>query len=151
MKKITRTTNGIVLNAPNTATAKMASFGWLTRTTLAHWLNGSLGINNILFATALYLAYLNGSNVVVYGSVVVTIDKAVKNAVCTTITATATATAINGITDTAHIRVCYDFNNGNTARKKNGYIPMKKTENGYNINYIDNEYVEFTGIAIDIK
>ena len=148
--KIATTKKAITVKAGKTATAKMGK-GFLARTTLAAWLGGSLGICSLLFATALELAAVTGLNVVRYGVVKVVIDSVKGNDYCKTIKATATATDCKGVIQTASVCVCYDHNGGNTARKKAGYIPAVKTENGYRIHEIDGLPINWDGCAIDIQ
>lgn len=150
MKKITRTNNGVIVRAPETALAKMMSNGFLARTSLAKWLLGSLGINSALFATALLMSVSYGVNVVTYGVVTVTVDSVIKNGVCVVIKATATANGYYG-TETASVKVIYDYNGGKTASKYPNYKPLTKTENGFDIGLLDNEPINFDGIAIDIQ
>ena len=148
--KITKNENAISVKAQTTAAAKMKK-GFLARTSLAAWLNGSLGIRSLLFATALDMAIDTGVNTVTYGVVSITVDTVNGNGYCKTVKATATALDCYGVAQTAQITVCYDYNGGNTAKKKNGYIPAVKTENNYRIKVIDGVAIDFDGVAIDIK
>ena len=148
--KITKNENAISVKAQTTAAAKMKK-GFLARTSLAAWLNGSLGICSLLFATALDMAIDTGVNTVTYGVVSITVDTVNGNGYCKTVKATATALDCYGFEQTAQITVCYDYNGGNTAKKKNGYIPAIKTEYGYRIKQIDGVAIDFDGVAINIK
>ena len=148
--KITNNGNTISVKAQSTAAAKMSK-GFLARTTLAAWLNGSLGICSLLFATALDMAINSSVKIVTYGVITISVDAVNGNGYCKTVKATATALDCYGVAQTAQITVCYDYNGGNTARKKSGYIPAIKTEYGYRIKQIDGVAIDFDGVAINIK
>ena len=148
MKKITVTSNGVILNAPATASAKMAH-GFLARTTLTAWLFGSLGCINILFATALCIALANGSRRVVYGSIDFDITSVSKNAYGSYMSVTATAMNCYGSIETANIKVTLDYNKGLTARKCMVYKPCIKTERACDIHCIDGFNIDFDAVGFD--
>ena len=148
--KITKTENAVILTAGATALAKMEK-GFLARTTLAEWLNGSLGIRSLLFATALEMAVNTGLNIVEYGDVWLTVDDVKGNGYCKTVVATAHAVDCYCELQTATVTVCYDHNDGNTTSKKVGYIPAVKTENNFRIKQIDGNPIDWAGCSIVIE
>ena len=144
----------IRVNVGATALAKMQGAGFLARSPLAQYAFGSLGFTNALTATALLAAVNYGADVVLVGTniqldivavnhlpqgdyihFIATARNCYANRTAT-LRLTLAATFTDSTAEAKHAR--------NSHRAHNcdgGYIPLRKTENDYEMHFCDNIYI----------
>lgn len=134
------------LEAPKTAQSKMNAKGFLSRTTLAKWLQGSLGCYNELLAVALYKAKEQKADCVWYGNIQINVEQVKKHLHSLEYVCSACVFKNGGLIE-CYFSVFYDFGKKGSVLHCDRFLPMTKNDYNSQINYIDNEYVPFVAVG----